>query len=849
MKKHSRLIALVLAAALFIPGAFAADIIKNPIAHISGDAAVDITTKVALQEQSVTAIRAIILANAGLVLDAREKADPVRSLLEACWNAKPNSFKHYPDLEAFAAENALPTANLLRSDEVQAAAAAAQATRNEQARLEAQRIAAGLAAAEEARLAQERLAKQNALDYGRAALMKEMGLFDEAAALFLSLGDYQDAPQQARECQVVQNGFLYMEADELMKAGSFLPAYRQFAVLAGLGDADIQAQKALLAFIASKKEAALSEYAAATGNYASLNELIAEMNSLESIPGEALKAYHGALMEVATAALEGTDHRTALKLLEYLALAGYEGAAKALRSAQALASAVYSKEAEALKEARALETRVGKITGGAYPFFILNRGTVSGPAAAVYPGSAAWRDVADAGSNLFYAAALHGDGTVSLAPNPRFYGEEGKFDIPLPEVSGWRNVKSISVGAAHLAGIDNEGNILFGGSNSYGQTGFPELGRYTAVSAGRYHTLLKRDNTVIGYGSQLFNQLSLNSKAKVDAVAAGAYHSLALLPNGTVRAAGLNADGQCEVREWEDVKAIAAGDYHSVALKRDGTVVAAGANSLGQCDVGDWAGVVSIAAGSGYTIGLQEDGTVLSTAKDGAYGLQALSAWTSLPPTQWRDMSLDASMGRYDFSGMEVGSLVSFGKYEQDNDPANGMEPIEWRVLAIEDGRALLVSEKALDSKPYNTKMTAVLWEKSSLRAWLNSDFLASAFTEEEQGAILNTAVDNTNNAGFRIGGGPDTNDQVFLLSIEEAETYLVGEVARRLLPTDYALARKAFESNGRTAWWLRSPGASKVYAAYVSPIGQVSIGGVFVNTDNRAVRPALYINLDSTIF
>ena len=50
----------------------------------------------------------------------------------------------------------------------------------------------------------------------------------------------------------------------------------------------------------------------------------------------------------------------------------------------------------------------------------------------------------------------------------------------------------------------------------------------------------------------------------------------------------------------------------------------------------------------------------------------------------------------------QVGSMITLGHYEQDNDLTNGQEPIEWRVLNIEGDTVLLVSRYALDAQPYN---------------------------------------------------------------------------------------------------------------------------------------------------
>ena len=51
----------------------------------------------------------------------------------------------------------------------------------------------------------------------------------------------------------------------------------------------------------------------------------------------------------------------------------------------------------------------------------------------------------------------------------------------------------------------------------------------------------------------------------------------------------------------------------------------------------------------------------------------------------------------------KVGSIVTFGQYEQDNNTGNGPEEIEWIVLDVQDGKSLLLSRYGLDAKPYNT--------------------------------------------------------------------------------------------------------------------------------------------------
>ena len=96
-----------------------------------------------------------------------------------------------------------------------------------------------------------------------------------------------------------------------------------------------------------------------------------------------------------------------------------------------------------------------------------------------------------------------------------------------------------------------------------------------------------------------------------------------------------------------------------------------------------------------------------------------------------------------------IGSIVTFGRYEQDGDKENGPEEIEWVVLDVQDGKALLLSKYGLEAKPYNTEYTEVTWETCTLRAWLNSDFLNKSFSTEEQSAILTTEVDNSGAQGY----------------------------------------------------------------------------------------------------
>lgn len=202
----------------------------------------------------------------------------------------------------------------------------------------------------------------------------------------------------------------------------------------------------------------------------------------------------------------------------------------------------------------------------------------------------------------------------------------------------------------------------------------------------------------------------------------------------------------------------------------------------------------------------------------------------------------------YDKFGLVVeGEYIKFGAYEQDNNTANGKEDIEWLVLEVKDGKALVISKYALDCKQYNTNYTDVTWEACTLRKWLNNDFLGAAFSAEEKAMIPTVTVSADKNPDYSTNPGNATQDQVFLLSITEADKYFSSGSARQCKPTDYAVANGAWESgNGNCWWWLRSPGFSQSPAAYVDFVGGFYVYDDRVNYDYAAVRPALWIDLNS---
>jgi hypothetical protein len=220
----------------------------------------------------------------------------------------------------------------------------------------------------------------------------------------------------------------------------------------------------------------------------------------------------------------------------------------------------------------------------------------------------------------------------------------------------------------------------------------------------------------------------------------------------------------------------------------------------------------------------------------------------------------------------KAGDHVYFGGYE-------------WRVLEVAAGKMLLLSEYVLEHRAYSNEATGdPTWENSSLRSYLNGEFLNS-FSASDRGWIVETHLVNSDNPwtwNDMSGepGGNDTDDRIFVLSPEEVVRYFgdSGQFANQpkdvwvqapdgepyidnqfAVDDQYNEARRAYcfddcpyymheyqyEYYGMASnWWVRSPGASSSYNAFVGVDGAISLRGEWSHDDYFTVRPALWLDL-----
>ena len=219
---------------------------------------------------------------------------------------------------------------------------------------------------------------------------------------------------------------------------------------------------------------------------------------------------------------------------------------------------------------------------------------------------------------------------------------------------------------------------------------------------------------------------------------------------------------------------------------------------------------------------------------------------------------------------------IYFGTYQQSSDGSGGYntDPIKWRVLENADGQLFLLSDQNLDVFQYHTDNESVTWETSTMRSWLNGydashntggdsgidytsdNFIGTAFSAKEQAAIADTEVFNDDNPTYGTEGGNNTTDQIFLLSIAEANngSYFANDNSRIATNTAYVadggkIGGYMYGVGEANEWWLRSPGTYDNLAADVTRKGGVFSHGLNVNGLNLAVRPAFNLDLTSVLF
>jgi hypothetical protein len=201
---------------------------------------------------------------------------------------------------------------------------------------------------------------------------------------------------------------------------------------------------------------------------------------------------------------------------------------------------------------------------------------------------------------------------------------------------------------------------------------------------------------------------------------------------------------------------------------------------------------------------------------------------------------------------MQIGDKIVFDRYK-------------WRVLDIQNNRALIITEEIVEQRPYHDSYVGITWAECELRKYLNGEFY-DKFTKNDKAKIMPAVNKNLDNQWYGTNGGEETKDNIFLLSIEEAVCKYFGDSNNNLLNPSkkqrYWFQRKDENNSKRcaqfkkhTTWyWLRSPGRVNKKAVYIHGDGNIGIQGNNIfkgNIDDfyyegakymGGVRPALWL-------
>lgn len=203
---------------------------------------------------------------------------------------------------------------------------------------------------------------------------------------------------------------------------------------------------------------------------------------------------------------------------------------------------------------------------------------------------------------------------------------------------------------------------------------------------------------------------------------------------------------------------------------------------------------------------------------------------------------------------LQPGDVIRLGAYPQGAD--GEVQPIEWQVLEVVNGRALVLSRYVLDFMPYHSEATAVYWDNSRIRRWLREDFMPAAFSEADLAHICQPEGEDDPDGEmlWQMYDLEDAteyiNDAVFFLSYADIERLFPDDDDDHLFCPGASTAMTAWaEANhpdvdvmdGNVCWWLRTSFSDNPFAMIVSPVD--SMGASMVEPGNlQGVRPAMWV-------
>ena len=202
------------------------------------------------------------------------------------------------------------------------------------------------------------------------------------------------------------------------------------------------------------------------------------------------------------------------------------------------------------------------------------------------------------------------------------------------------------------------------------------------------------------------------------------------------------------------------------------------------------------------------------------------------------------SSGSSDTNDYALGSIITMGTFEQDNDTSNGAEPIEWIVVQNTGDKVLLLSRDVLTYLPF----AADNYRDSQVREFLIGSFYENSFTDAEKARILESHI-----YGMNFTDKVGTTNKVFILSYDEITALLLNNID---LTPGFSQSVIAIGAREDDLVWLRSAIESRTesasYCCYNVYKGELIIGSPYTlvaqgghRDTSCGVRPSMWISIE----
>lgn len=181
-----------------------------------------------------------------------------------------------------------------------------------------------------------------------------------------------------------------------------------------------------------------------------------------------------------------------------------------------------------------------------------------------------------------------------------------------------------------------------------------------------------------------------------------------------------------------------------------------------------------------------------------------------------------------------IPSIQRIEKYYPEQFHIFRFAPIYWNIVERIEApykRYTLIPSMSLDTQPFNDREQSGAWDVSTLRLWLNSVFLQTAFSEEEREYLNVLGTERV----FLLDEGMDLGNTRIMAAVLNAN----------LGATDYFRCLGGKVDRGLVSrFWIRTENCDGDEAKVLYPHDKGNISHVSCDNSSVAVVPKIYVNI-----